>query len=58
MKSKDISSKKVKKLAPKKTDGYVVPMSKQKKSEWESAVKQGKDIASGKVTPPYLKGKK
>lgn len=41
-----------------KSEGYVVPMSKAQKSEWEGVVKQGKDISSGKVTPAYLKDKR
>lgn len=37
---------------------YVVPMSKKQRKDWEGAVKTAGDIATGKVTPPYLrKGK-
>ena len=37
---------------------YRVPMSKEQSKEWSDAVNTAKDIASGKVVPPYLKGKK
>lgn len=36
---------------------YRVPMTPSQKDEWSNAVQKSKDIASGKVVPPYLKGK-